>query len=194
MILAYPRSEMISDGRRGPTPPAIGYSGYKGNAMNEKVYINKDNAATFVCPKCQRSKTVDVSHYIKVPRPVKVKCRCSCGHAYTVLLERRRHYRKAASLPGVYTHLAAGKQIDRGPMNIIDLSRNGLKLRPVSDTKGNFKVGEKLLVEFQLDDETKSRLKKEVVVKTVTSQFIGTEFVSENYYENSLGFYLLNAT
>ncbi|MFO7495842.1 MAG: PilZ domain-containing protein [Desulfobacterales bacterium] len=162
--------------------------------MNEKVYINRDDSATFVCPQCHRSKTVDVSHYMKVNRSVKVKCRCSCGHAYAVLLERRRHYRKPANLPGVYTHLVAGKQIDRGPMNVIDVSRSGLKLQPVSGTQRSFQVGEKLLVEFQLDDKTKSHLKKEVVVRTVTRQFIGTEFVADNYYENALGFYLLNAS
>jgi hypothetical protein len=55
-------------------------------------------------------------------------------------------------------------------------------------------VGEKLLVEFQLDDRTKSQLKKEVVVRTITPQFVGTEFVSDNFYENALGFYLLNAS
>jgi hypothetical protein len=49
-------------------------------------------------------------------------------------------------------------------------------------------------VEFQLDDKTKSHLKKEVVVRTVTRQFIGTEFIADNYYENALGFYLLNAS
>ncbi len=162
--------------------------------MNEKVYINKDDSATFVCPQCQRSKTVDVSHYIKAPRPVQVKCRCTCGHAYAVLLERRRHYRKPAGLPGVYTHLTGGKQIDHGPMNVIDVSRNGLKLQLVSGAQGNFQVGEKLLVEFQLNDQTKSHLKKEVVVKTVNRQFIGTEFISNNFYENALGFYLLNAS
>jgi hypothetical protein len=162
--------------------------------MNEKVYINKDDSATFVCPQCQRSKTVDVSHYMSIDRAIKVKCRCSCGHAYAVMLERRRHYRKMANLPGVYTLLAGAKQIDRGPMNVIDVSRSGLKLQPVSSTRRRFQVGEKLLVEFQLDDQTKSQLKKEVVVKTVDRQFIGTEFVQDNYYDNALGFYLLNAS
>jgi hypothetical protein len=162
--------------------------------MNEKVFINRDDSATFVCPQCRRSKTVDVSHVIKADRSVKVKCRCTCGHAYAVMLERRRHYRKPANLPGVYTHLADGKQVDRGPMNVIDLSRNGLKLQPVFGTQRGFQVGEKLLVEFQLDDRTKSQLKKEVVVRTVTPQFVGTEFVSDNFYENALGFYLLNAS
>ncbi len=79
-------------------------------------------------------------------------------------------------------------------MNVIDVSRNGLKLQLVSGAQRNFQVGEKLLVEFQLNDQTKSHLKKEVVVKTVNRQFIGTEFVSDNFYENALGFYLLNAS
>ncbi len=55
----------------------------------ETIYI-LDDKATFVCPKCEKAKTADVSKYKFVDAEIKVNCKCPCGHRYTVLLDRRQ--------------------------------------------------------------------------------------------------------
>jgi Zn ribbon nucleic-acid-binding protein len=154
----------------------------------KKVFMDSQNMATFVCPECQKAKTIDVSQYKDIDKAVRVKCRCACGHSYTVLLERRKFYRKEADLPGIY-NLPAKKR--KGNMLVKNLSRNGLKLeltRPES-----FKIGDKLVVEFRLNDSKKTLITQEVVVRSIEGKYIGTEFCSMNPTDpanKALAFYL----
>lgn len=156
----------------------------------KKVFINSENMATFVCPECQKTIIKDVAKYKDINRAVRVKCRCSCGHHYSVLLERRRFYRKEANLPGV---VIFGPKNARGPMIVKDLSRSGLKFE--LRLRENLKVGDKLFVEFKLDNKQNSVIKKEVVIKSVAGFKVGAEFCSMAPSELStqaLNFYLFN--
>ena len=47
--------------------------------MSEKVYMSSTKMATFICPKCQKSKTVNVSKYADLDKKVKVSVKCPCG-------------------------------------------------------------------------------------------------------------------
>ncbi|MCP4109153.1 MAG: PilZ domain-containing protein, partial [Desulfobacteraceae bacterium] len=146
------------------------------------------NIATFVCPECQKTILKDVSKYKHINKAVRVKCRCSCGHHYSVLLERRKFYRKEANLPGVFIH---GPKKFRSPMTVKDLSRRGLKFQLKAGQ--NFQVGEKLFVEFKLDDRQQSLVKKEIVVKSMIGSSVGAEFCSMSPSDPStqaLHFYL----
>ncbi len=55
-----------------------------------KVFITREGRATFVCPECERSRTVDVSRNAKLARASRVRVKCPCGYHYPVILERRR--------------------------------------------------------------------------------------------------------
>ena len=70
--------------------------------MVEKVYVTSKHMATFICPECQKSKTVDVSEYAITDKIVRVNVKCPCGHAYTSILEKRKKYRKTTNLPGAF--------------------------------------------------------------------------------------------
>ena len=70
--------------------------------MVTKVYISDTNTATIVCPQCDKNKTVDVSRYVALDQTVRVKSKCSCGHTWTSVLEKRRQYRKSVDFPGLY--------------------------------------------------------------------------------------------
>ena len=104
--------------------------------------------ATFVCPKCSTSKTVNVSKYANLDKLVKVNVKCPCGHAYTSILEKRKQYRKESNLPGSYIHSAEGKADDRGLMTVKDVSATGLKLK--LNVTQNFAIGDRMQVEFHL--------------------------------------------
>jgi len=156
----------------------------------KKVFINNDNMATFVCPKCKKQTTADVSEYKDINKAVRIQHKCSCGHSQTVLLERRKFYRKNVNISGTYVLPQEGI---RRPMTIKDLSRSGLKLELTGE---RVKVGDRLSVVFNLDNPQKTLIKKEVIVKTASGCIIGTEFCSrdpnnaiDKAYDTAIGFY-----
>ncbi|RJP75490.1 MAG: PilZ domain-containing protein [Desulfobacteraceae bacterium] len=153
--------------------------------MTEKVFIGSNDMATFKCPECMRTKTASVSRFRNIRKAVHVKCKCPCGHTYSALLERRKHIRKDTHFAGIFIH---ENGVDRGTMDILDLSRSGLKIK--TNFKTDVKVGDKMKLEFILDDKQHSKVSKEVIVRSINGLYLGTEFVSLEHYDK-LGSYLL---
>ncbi len=117
-----------------------------------------------------------------------LECQCECVHYYTVMLDRRKFYRKSTDLPGVYscqkTNLSGSHKSeykdDRGFMRVTDISRSGLKIR-VNGAQ-TFLPGDRLYVEFNLDDRARSYIKKSVIVRSLQGQCVGMEFITiENF-------------
>jgi len=152
-----------------------------------KVFMNKENKATFTCPKCKNARVKDVSQYKDIDRAVKVKCKCSCGHVYTVLLERRKHIRKPVNFIGSYTADEKGMDV-KGRMTVTDISRTGLRFR--MQMQHYFEPGDTLDIEFQLDDNEQTLIKRRVIVRSVQGLSVGVEFTSDQHYDK-LGAYLL---
>ncbi len=158
--------------------------------MTEKIYITSTKMATFVCPKCQKSKTVNVSKYADLDKNVKVSVRCPCGYAYVSILEKRKRYRKETNLPGSYNRYVDGKQIDGGLMIVKDLSTFGMKLQ--IDTANDCEVGDLIQVEFHTDDAQRASIKKKVIIRNINGTIIGTEFAPTEGVDKALGFYLFS--
>jgi predicted RNA-binding Zn-ribbon protein involved in translation (DUF1610 family) len=158
--------------------------------MVQKVFITSKNTATFVCPECGNSTVADVTKYAALDSAVTVKCTCNCGHLFKVSLEKRRQYRKTTDLPGMYYYSMANGEMDKGIMRVVDISSNGLKLKLNVERK--FKGGEKLRVEFHLDDKRHTFINKEVIVRNVHKDLVGTSFASTEGDEPALGFYLMS--
>ncbi len=158
--------------------------------MTEKVYITSRQMATFICPKCQKSKTVNVSKYASLDKIVKVKVTCPCGYGYTSILEKRKKYRKDTNLPGSFVRLADGRPAGGGLMTIKNLSTSGLKLQ--INTQHNCSPGDVIKVEFHLDDAPMTLIKKKVIVRNVIGKNIGTEFAPTEALDKALGFYLFS--
>jgi hypothetical protein len=158
--------------------------------MPEKVYITSKQMATFICPQCQKSKTVDVSKYARLDKIVKVKVTCPCGYGYTSILEKRKKYRKATNLAGSYVRMIEGRQAGGGLMTVKDLSISGLKIKIYE--AHNCTVGDVLLVEFYLDDSHRTLIKKKVLVRNIVGSGIGVEFAPTEAIDRALGFYLFS--
>jgi hypothetical protein len=161
--------------------------------MAQKVYATPSYTAVFECPQCKNSRSVDVSKFKKIEKEVKIKVNCPCGHSYRVVLERRRHYRKTVNLAGSYLFLIPGDQAKKKMLTVTDVSRSGLKIK-VSE-KPDFAVGDKIFVEFHLDDNKRSLIKKETIVRTIRQLQIGLEFSSTDSADSgdkALGFYLFS--
>lgn len=158
----------------------------------QKAFISSTNQVTFSCPQCKNTRTVDVTKYRALDKAVKIKVHCPCGQDYPVLLERRKQFRKAVSLPGTYTRIYNERRAGKGTMVVKDVSRNGLSIR-VSDTT-HMKNGDILEVVFKLDDPKQSTIQKEVVIRKIFGYDLGTEFISidpGNASDKAIGFYLM---
>ena len=161
--------------------------------MTERIFIDEHNEATILCPQCGQTKIVDVSPYVDLNKAIRVKYTCKkCRLSKGVLLERRRVYRKPANFAGIYTHVINGRRAGKGHCTVRDVSRNGLGLSLSAAFRNNLSVGDKLIVEFHLNDAIHSLIKKEVRIKTIKGLDIGTEFCAKDHYDITLGFYLMN--
>jgi len=158
----------------------------------QKAFISSTNHITFSCPQCKNTRTVDVTKYKTLDKAVKIKVHCPCGHDYPVMIERRKQFRKAVSLPGTYTRIYNQRRAGKGTMVVKDVSRNGLSIR-VNDTT-HMQNGDILEVVFKLDDAKKSAIQKEVVIRKIVGFDLGTEFLSidaGNASDKAIGFYLM---
>ena len=153
--------------------------------MTQRVFVNKENKATFTCPNCTKARIVDVSKFLGVKANAKLKAKCPCGHSYSVMLERRKFYRKETKLPGIFTTSKSAQEI---PMTVANLSRSGLRFL-TSETRG-IEVGDQITVEFHLDDKNNSKIKKKAIVKSIADGAVGSEFSFVDEQDKVLGFYL----
>lgn len=154
-----------------------------------KVFANEEGIAIFTCPQCKTAKTADVRRYQHLEKAVRARIRCSCGHRFIALLERRRHYRKQVNLTGMYI-MKNGRV--KGPVTVKDLSKTGINFTPW--TRTYFEIGTRMMVEFRLDDKQRTEIRKEVVVRTVSGANVGAEFYTidpQNVYDKALGFYMM---
>ncbi len=160
----------------------------------DKLFITQDNKATLACPACERSRTIDASPYMTMSRVVRIRVKCPCGHAYTAQLERRRYFRKTVRLQGQYRQAPGGRHLGRGAVAILDLSRSGVKMRLANDN--TVRIGDRIIVEFKLDDRKRSHVRQETVVRRVDGADLGAEFAPTDPADPNtkvIGFYLFAA-
>ena len=161
--------------------------------MTEKVFVTESNMGVFECPQCKKGKSVDVSRYRNIRQVVRIKVKCPCGHTYRVVLERRKNFRKDVNFPGSYTHVLPDYREDKGGITVKDLSRSGIKIK--LNVEKDFKIGDILLVEFQLNDKQRSLIKKNAVIKKISDPYLGLEFNSidsSDPSDKAIGFYMFD--
>lgn len=158
--------------------------------MVQKVFITSKNTATFVCPQCGNTTVANVAKYASIDKKITVKCNCACGHRFSATIEKRRQYRKGTDLPGFYYYIRKNGDTDKGSMRVVDISSNGLKLK--LSVERNFDAGEQLRVEFYLDDKRHTFINKEVIVRNVKKNLVGTSFAPNQGSDPALGFYLMS--
>ena len=152
-----------------------------------KAFVRDDDTVTIVCPACKMPKNLSATtfknktHYLKV--------RCPCEKVFRVHLDFRQFYRKPTDLPGMYKTLNPAGH-GGGVIHIKNISKGGLGFT-VSGVN-TIEVGHRLEISFQLDDKKQTALKKEVLVQSVTENFVGSRFTKGQAYEKEIGFYLQN--
>jgi predicted RNA-binding Zn-ribbon protein involved in translation (DUF1610 family) len=149
-----------------------------------KVFVTSNHIATFPCPKCGNSYQKDVSKFIGHETQVRLKYKCKCKNSFSVLLERRRAIRKEVNFKGF---LIEKKQ--KIPITIVDISKHGIKIEILKSFP--LKEGDRLRVEFNLDDPNSAIISKTVRINKITSPItIGCEFTDYDHF-GELGKYFL---
>ena len=148
-----------------------------------KTFVPDDGLAAITCPNCGITREVQVGDYCGKRNTIKVRCRCK--QTFNVELEFRQFHRKPTELSGFY-EITSNKSGGRAAIK--DLSKNGMGFM-VSGVH-NVRVGQKILVNFALDDKNNTPLKKTAVVRSVDQNRIGCEFKKDQAFEKDLGFYL----
>ena len=151
--------------------------------MTERVFLTKSGTANIACPLCGEVKQMDVSKFRDSKKEVRLKCTCKCKHAFSVILERRLQARKQVFLQGVV--LRSEKQF---PVDILNISRMGLRIKTKDPL--DIKLLDRVNIEFELDDATRSLVRKKMIARSIRKNEIGLEFVDRNHYDK-LGPYLL---
>ena len=150
-----------------------------------RIFVTGDQA-TIICPKCNVSRTANIAKLLKSEIQIKINCKCKCGHHFRAFIERRKYYRKNIELPGLFYSL---NDMIKTFMIVKDISRSGCKIK-VNPANNTFHVGERIYLEFNLDDSSKSLIRKEATIRSNRGKFMGVEFDSIEQYDK-LGRYLM---
>jgi len=145
--------------------------------MPEKVFVNSENIAVFECPQCKKKWKKDFSQLNQFGSN-RLKCKCPCGHSFSVILEKRRHDRKAAELTGSFIHDRSKR---RGIIHIKNISMSGVGFELTSEQFMH--VGDRLGLKFNLDDSPRSFLYKEVIVRKISGPYVGVEFCEFKHHD-----------
>ena len=151
----------------------------------KKTYVKPDNTAELTCVHCGRQKVILADSFKGYKHKLKVKC--SCNNVFTVNLEFRSRVRKKTYLRGTYINHSQNDS--NGVLVIQDISVTGLSFTCLDVNK--FKVGDELRLEFTLDDEHRTEIKKDVVVLDVRRRSVGCKYESaEDSFGSPLGYYI----
>ena len=96
----------------------------------KKVYVDENNQAKIICPKCGFEKNIDVTDFRNPTHIVKVKCKCK--ETFQIALEFRKYHRKKVSLSGEYI---AQKSRERGEVIIREISLTGIRFESLKPQK-----------------------------------------------------------
>lgn len=150
-----------------------------------RTFVRKNNTTTIVCPGCNLTKNIPVGTYKDKKHFLKV--RCPCGQIFEVLLDFRQFYRKEIQLPGVARVLGPHYE-ERHSVLIKNLSFSGAGF--ITKLPKSVRCGQRLILEFYLDDKKKQFQKKEIVIKVINGEYIGGQFKDIDPFERELGFFL----
>ncbi len=150
-----------------------------------KTLIRPDNTAVLTCPHCKRQKVVMAEAFKRRKHQLKIKC--ACQNVFMINLEFRKRIRKRVNLRGTYINYS--QKDTSGALVVRDLSVCGFSF---SNFDGRtFNIGDELNVEFILDDEYNTEIKKDAVVRSVRPSAYGCEFEKfEDTFGSPLGYYI----
>ncbi len=151
------------------------------------VALNRQREGIFVCPACKNSVSKDLSKVANASRAIRINCKCRCGHVYQVLVDRRSNIRESVNFVGLFHCDTDTEKAKKGLIKIIDISLSGLQFS--LNTAPDFTIGDRITVEFTLDDLNRSKVREEGIVRWTHANKVGVQFENSKRH-NKLGLYL----
>jgi hypothetical protein len=154
-----------------------------------RVYLNEKRQGVVTCVHCDVKRTINMSNYTDHylgGKPLKVKCD-TCNKIFHVKFDCRRYHRIHVNLPGKIFYLQTKKDI--GNIIITSLSCGGIGF--IINNNLDIKTDIIYVIEFQLDDEHRSVICEEIVIKRVDGCCVGAEFYHRERYNHALDFYMM---
>ena len=150
-----------------------------------KVYVNEKNKVTIICPQCGNVKIENAEPYRTDDgnRNTDITC-AKCEAQFTVFVDFRKFYRKKTSLRGIVYNL--NEKFCK--ITVENLSRNGVGFTMADDF--TVKIDELIDVQFTLDDENRTFIRKRATVRLIKDNYIGAEFIDIHTFGKEIGFYL----
>lgn len=141
--------------------------------MAEKVFIDFKNVAAFTCPECGKSWKKDLTPIMdRINKTAHLtKFKYPCGHSFSVIFDKRRHYRKTTELTGAFIHERSQR---RGIIEVKNISKSGIGFD--LNSKQFMHVGDRIALKFNLDDSERSFVYEEGIVKKIEGNYVGVEF------------------
>jgi hypothetical protein len=100
-------------------------------------------------------------------------------------MERRKFYRKETNFRGVFLFENNSQEF---PMIVNNISRSGIQFK--SSKTEDLKLDDRIVVQFRLDDKSRSLIKKKGIIRRIEGMTIGIQFLDVDDYDKILGFYL----
>ena len=155
------------------------------NNTVKKLYVDDAGMAPFLCPQCGDSRKRSMEKYRDVTGLVEMSC--PCGYVSVVKLEFRKFFRKDTELEGLYYRTFP--EGHWGKMIVRNLSMMGCRFEMVR--REPLARGEKIKLQFTLDNPRSSLIRKNAVVSEVGGNQVGCKFVDiPGSIDPELGFYL----
>ena len=148
-----------------------------------KVYVDDNDQAIIICPKCGLKKNIDVTDFRDTHKRLKAKCQC--GEVFRLTLEYRKHHRKKVRLAGEY--FIQGKN-EKGEINIEDISLGGVRftsLKPHYISRNDT-----VELKFTLDNLMRTEIQTPIEVKWIIDNNVGGQFFDPRSLEKDLMPYL----
>ena len=146
-----------------------------------KIHIDSYGMINFTCPQCWITKKESAHIYKSHPGPVTIEC--TCHNVYVVQIEFRRACRKRTNLSGSY----AGAKWEIMTVKNVSMGGSGFEAK----LHHELIHGDNIKVEFHLDNNKRSLIKKNATICGIKGNYIGCRFLNPpGSLDPDLGFYL----
>jgi len=151
-----------------------------------------DEKMLITCPRCMRQDQIKPEHLNVIGKTVMATC--PCLFQFELKSEMRLYYRKEVDLEGVFLRTKSGNflsdSIDySGKVGISNISKKGLGF--FTEGPSDLRVGDQVRIKFTLDNQARSAITKQVLIKGVKNHYAGGQFVGPDKNDITLGFYLM---
>lgn len=156
----------------------------------QRIFLDSKYKGKVVCSQCGNEEGINLASYYWQDRIVGGKTlsvKCPCGNQFLAQVDLRKYDRTTVDLSGKL--LRPFSKANVHDVVVVSLSVSGAGFLLVDNVKVS--VGEVIELIFALDDERKSLIHEEFIVKHVDGSFVGGEFANKATYNHALDFYMM---